>query len=181
MPFDPAKPANGTPVNSLEMRAQLTALKALIDAVPAGPQGPQGIPGTPGATGATGAQGAVGPAGPSAGAVPIGGIVAWLKSFPNTPALPNEFAECNGQVLSDAGSPFNGQTLPDLNSTPKFLRGAAASGGAGGSDTHSHTTTQDAGSNGNDNLGTVSEATGTTSVESSLPSYYEVVWVTRVK
>ena len=30
--FDPAKPANGDPLDAAEMRAQLTALKALIDA-----------------------------------------------------------------------------------------------------------------------------------------------------
>ena len=42
MPFDPTKPANGSPLSSEEMRGQLTALKALIDAVPAGPPGPQG-------------------------------------------------------------------------------------------------------------------------------------------
>src|SRR5436190_8519972 len=34
MPFDPALPANNSPNSSAEMRAQLTALKALIDAVP---------------------------------------------------------------------------------------------------------------------------------------------------
>ena len=42
MPFDPAKPANGSPNSSAEMRDQLNALKTLIDAVPAGPAGPQG-------------------------------------------------------------------------------------------------------------------------------------------
>ena len=42
MPFDPDKPAANTPLNSQEMRDQLTALKALIDAIPAGPQGPPG-------------------------------------------------------------------------------------------------------------------------------------------
>jgi hypothetical protein len=42
MPFDPTKPANGSPNSSAEMREQLNALKALIDAVPAGPPGPAG-------------------------------------------------------------------------------------------------------------------------------------------
>ena len=32
MPFDPAKPAFGSPDSSAEMRSQLNALKALIDA-----------------------------------------------------------------------------------------------------------------------------------------------------
>jgi hypothetical protein len=40
--FDPTKPANHSPNSAAEMRAQLNALKALIDAVPAGPQGPAG-------------------------------------------------------------------------------------------------------------------------------------------
>lgn len=31
MPFDPLKPAAASPLSSAEMRAQLTALKALID------------------------------------------------------------------------------------------------------------------------------------------------------
>lgn len=33
MPYDPAKPANGSPLSSAEMRGQLTSLKALIDAI----------------------------------------------------------------------------------------------------------------------------------------------------
>ena len=37
MPFDPTKPAANSTNSSAEMRAQLTSLKALIDAVPAGP------------------------------------------------------------------------------------------------------------------------------------------------
>ncbi len=34
MPFEPAKPADHTPLSSAEMRSQFTGLKALIDAVP---------------------------------------------------------------------------------------------------------------------------------------------------
>ena len=45
MPFDPTKPETGSPNSSAEMRAQLTALKADIDAIPAGPAGPAGPPG----------------------------------------------------------------------------------------------------------------------------------------
>ncbi len=62
------------------------------------------------------------------GFVPIGSIVAWHKSFANTPPLPANFVECNGQVLSDPGSPYNGQTIPDLNATGRFIRGGASSG-----------------------------------------------------
>ena len=42
MPFDPTKPAAGSPNSSAEMRDQLNGLKALIDAIPAGPAGPAG-------------------------------------------------------------------------------------------------------------------------------------------
>src|SRR4051794_40465722 len=71
-------------------------------------------------------------------AAPIGSVKAWLKNFPGVPALTAQWAECNGQVLSDAQSPLNGQMLPDLNGgsgIQRFLRGAMMSGGTGGSDT----------------------------------------------
>ena len=51
MPFDPTKPAAGTPITSAEIRAQLNALNDKIDAIPAGPPGPQGDPGAEGPQG----------------------------------------------------------------------------------------------------------------------------------
>src|SRR6185503_7277048 len=158
--FDPTKPSNNAPIVSAELRNQFNGLKALIDAVlvgPPGPQGlqgvagPQGLQGPQGATGAAGVQGAQGPAGSQgpqgpAGAagitLPIGGVGAWLKNFPNTPALPSEFVECNGQVLNDVASPYHNITIPNLNGAsggvPRFLRGASVSGGTGGNDSHAH-------------------------------------------
>ena len=47
MPFDPAQPADNTPVSAPAMRAQLTALSDAIAAVPAGPPGPAGPAGPP--------------------------------------------------------------------------------------------------------------------------------------
>ncbi len=47
MPFDPTKPADGSPDSSAEMRDQFNSLKALIDAIPAGPAGPPGPEGPP--------------------------------------------------------------------------------------------------------------------------------------
>ena len=44
MPFDPTKPAFGSPDSSAEMRSQFNALNDKIDAIPAGPQGPPGPP-----------------------------------------------------------------------------------------------------------------------------------------
>ena len=38
------------------------------------------------------------------GIVPIGSIIAWHKSFSNSPALPDGWVECDGQVLSDPNS-----------------------------------------------------------------------------
>ena len=69
---------------------------------------------------------------------PIGSIIAWHKSFTNTPALPNGWVECNGQVLSDAASVYNGQTIPDLNGSSRFLRGGAVSGTLQNDDLKSH-------------------------------------------
>jgi len=76
------------------------------------------------------------------GLLPVGMIVGWAKSLPNMPALPGTWVECNGQSINDAASPFNGLNAPDLNGAqggvPVFLRGANASGGTGGAETHSH-------------------------------------------
>jgi hypothetical protein len=67
------------------------------------------------------------------GEVPIGTIVAWVKSFANTPqTLAYGWVECNGQVLSDPQSVFNGATIPSLNSSTgagvKTVVGATSSG-----------------------------------------------------
>jgi hypothetical protein len=74
-----------------------------------------------------------------AGLNPVGAIVAFCKSYANTPALPDEFVECNGQTLSDAQSVFNGQAIPNLNgasaATKRFLRGSSTSGTTGGAET----------------------------------------------
>ena len=56
----------------------------------------------------------------------------------STPYLPDGYVECNGQVLSDADSPFDGATIPDLNGNNNFLRGGSTSGGTGGNLTHNH-------------------------------------------
>jgi len=76
-------------------------------------------------------------------AVPVGAILAWLKTLAGCPALPAGFVECAGQVLNDGDSPFDGQTIPDLNGG-EFLRGDTTSGGTGGGTTgagtaHTHT------------------------------------------
>lgn len=81
------------------------------------------------------------------GGDPIGTIQSYHKSMPNTPALPWGWIECNGQVIVDAESPYNGQNAPDLNNTKKFLRGDLVSGNletdAIGSHNHTGTTSAD--------------------------------------
>jgi hypothetical protein len=135
------------------------------------------------------------------GIVPVGGVVAWMKSFTNTPALPDGFVEGNGQTLSDSDSVYNGQTIPNLNGsggTKRFLRGSTTSGTTGGSETHTHCYSGTACS-APPNQTVSPGATGTpvtaagpshshtvcyggvTQAKSTLPSYYEVVWVIRVK
>lgn len=64
----------------------------------------------------------------SAGSMPIGSIVAWHRDFANTRALASGWVECNGQVLNDPGSAYDGQTIPDLNAGARFLRGGTTSG-----------------------------------------------------
>ncbi|HEY0548937.1 MAG TPA: hypothetical protein VGF13_04995 [Verrucomicrobiae bacterium] len=184
--FDPNFPAHNTPATADAMRSQLNALKGLIDAVPTGPAGPSGPQGAAGPVGATGPQGAAGPVGATGPqgvpgiSVPIGCPVAYLKNLPGMPALPGNYVECNGQVLSDAQSPLDGVTLPDLNGASggaqRFLRGATASGATGGNDEHTHAVDDSAGYR----VITQGGELGV-NLSSSMPSYYEVVWVMRVK
>lgn len=75
------------------------------------------------------------------GQVPIGAIIAWHKDFANTPSLPDNFVECNGQVIDNEKSPYHGQTVPNLNPEARTLFGFTYTGIKGGSATHSHTIT----------------------------------------
>jgi len=120
----------------------------------------------------------------SIGDVPIGGIVSWAKTLSGVPNLAEGWVECDGAVLVDALSPLNGQTIPDLNGDNRFLRGDSASGGTGGSETHLH---------GNESIGNSTHTSGAssftpieanksnTALASSLPTYYGVVWIMRVR
>lgn len=112
------------------------------------------------------------------GIPPIGGIVAWAKSFPGVPALEIDtlFVECNGQVLNDVSSLLDGQTMPDLNGAigaQRLLKGGTTSGttaGAGGA--HNHTNVNAAAG------GARTEGFGGGAHEHY---NYEVVWIIRVK
>lgn len=121
--------------------------------------------------------------------VPIGTILPWAKSITGVPALPAQFVECNGSVLSDAASPLNGQTMPDLNTTKRFLRGSATSGTTGGSDTvnleHTHGLTSigsiSLGGGGGSTVTLGTPNNGLSATTSTLSAYMEVVYIIRVK
>ncbi len=103
---------------------------------------------------------------------PVGSVFAWLKSFANTPALPDGWVECNGQTISDTDSPYNGQTIPDLNGNRNILRGYSTSGG-----------TQ---SMGVSSAGLCCHAAGGNNYNhghglSNNPSQYNVIWIMKVK
>jgi hypothetical protein len=124
------------------------------------------------------------------GIVPIGGVIAWLKSLggTHTPALTAQFVECNGQTLSDAASPYNGDTIPNLNGasagTKRFLRGSSTSGATATNETHTHTITSatiSTCSGASSGINPVTSVTTPSGATSSLPSYYEVVYVLRIK
>ena len=143
------------------------------------------------------------------GYAPVGSIMAWHKSFPNTPALPQGWVECNGQVLNDPQSPYNGQTIPNLNSAPgynggRFLRGGATSGTMQSATKHLYMAASDtqttiwfspAGYNGNpdadsmSNPGVMDYITATSdpsfsapgTLFTSRPVNMSVVWIMRVK
>ena len=96
MPFDPTKPANGSPLSSEEMRGQLNALKALIDAVPAGPPGPAG------------------PQGPAFSSVQVGSVTT---GAPGTAASASVNTFGNNVELSftiPEGQPGSGVTMTDV-------------------------------------------------------------------
>ena len=108
--------------------------------------------------------------------VPVGTILLWAKSITGVPSIPTGWIECDGSAVSDADSPINGQNVPNL--TNKMIRGAATSGGTGGSDTHSHGLTSKG--NAPDAQGDCA-AEGSTDSASTLPAYYEVVFIIKIK
>jgi len=123
------------------------------------------------------------------GMVPIGAILPWAKTITGVPALNDHFVQCDGQTLSDAESLLNGEVIPDLNGDNQFMRGNSTSGGTGGTATHTHTGTTNADA-GNDQYqgaeGTLVATNGhthgfTSDASATLPPYYNIVWIMRVK
>ncbi len=108
--------------------------------------------------------------------VPVGAIVAWVKTMTGVPALPDGWVECNGQTIDDLDSPLHGQAVPDLDGG-RFLRGSTTSGGSGGSDTHRH----GEGSSASGQFNTTGGYNKYTDYQNHLPPYYNVVWIMKIK
>lgn len=62
------------------------------------------------------------------GSEPIGTIKSWDKTFPSTPALSSSYVECDGSVISDAGSVYNTYRSRNLNGANVVLTLTWASG-----------------------------------------------------
>ena len=129
----------------------------------------------------------------SSGLMPVGSIIAWHKSYTNTPALLSGWVECNGQTLSDAESVYNGQIIPDLNSAVdtglkgRFLRGHTTSGlteaDAYRAHDHSGGVTDAGGSSASSGVGnrvTITN-TGSSGGSETRPYNFSVVWIIRIK
>ncbi len=131
---------------------------------------------------------------------PIGSAVAWFKTISGTPSLPSGWVECNGGTISDADSPMNGQSIPDMNTTKRFIRGSTTSGSTGGADTHTltinempeHTHTYTSvrqktsvvlSSNdwGRETETSNTSSTGGGDPHENMPAYMEAVWIMRIK
>ena len=118
---------------------------------------------------------------------PIGTIIGWAKNFTGVPSIPDGWVRCEGQVLSDSESIFDGQTMPDLNVTSRFLRGNSTSDTTEGA-IHTHTgTTGGPSATSICASGAVSRASFThthsftTDHADQIPPYYNVVFIIRIK
>ena len=95
-----------------------------------------------------------------------------------------EWLEFNGQTITDGSSPCVGQVWPNINTgTPRFLRGGSTSGSTGGCDTCCATVTSFCQSfcPGGSGVSFVCAVSGTTGSFSTIPAYYQVVWIGRYK
>lgn len=80
---------------------------------------------------------------PDTSIIPIGAVIPWFGSITGCPSLPTGWQLCNGNQITDARSPMNGQNTPNLNGgSNRMVRGNTTSGGTGGADTHTLTTNE---------------------------------------
>ena len=115
-----------------------------------------------------------------------------------TPELPDNWLECNGQVISDVASPINGMTLPSLHTAVEdvngyFLRGViegAATGTTEGSQVLSHDhdirVANSAASGDTVVRGSADDHLSTTAINTfggseSRPVAFAIIWIMRIK
>lgn len=118
--------------------------------------------------------------------LPIGSIIAWAGRYYGDAdaTLPAGFVRCDGQLISDAGSPYNGKFAPDLNSTgsngSRFLRGA----GIGLNAPFSYGGQQISFSTGSFCQGSCNAGSNCASGcvnGTNLPPFMDVTWIMRIK
>jgi len=111
---------------------------------------------------------------------PIGSVLFWAKDYSGSiPTIPSGWLECDGSVVSDADSPLNGVTLPDINGNDYFLSGSNASGATGGVSAHNHVIPYSGVSY--PQAGANNFYPSPTNTVSHLPPYYTVVTIIRIK
>jgi hypothetical protein len=167
MAYDPNWPPTNAELLSEPFRLQFQGLKALIDAQAVTLATMQALITTLSAQLAA-----------LANLVPIGAVLPWFKDTPGVPALPSNFVECNGQVLADAESPLDGQTMPDANTgAARFIRGGLTSGVTGGIDSFGTALADNAGVGTPQNFVTTDFSPGAIPI----PPFITAVYVIRVK
>ena len=102
---------------------------------------------------------------------PVGSVMAWHKTLTGTPALPTNWVECSGQVISDATSVYDGETIPDMNGNGARVIGNAASG--------TYTSVANV-SVGNSSRCCSNPNVGTRPISVSIPTY-TMVWIIKIK
>jgi hypothetical protein len=167
MAYDPNWPPTNAELESVPFREQFQGLKALIDAQALQLATMQAL-----ITSLAAQLAAL------ANLVPIGAVIPWFKDTPGVPALPSNFVECNGQVLSDAESPLDGQLMPDINTgAQRFVRGGASSGVTGGIDSFATALADNANVGTAQNFVTIDFSPGA----QPFPPFVSAVYIVRVK
>lgn len=115
---------------------------------------------------------------------PVGSIMAFHKDWLSTRSIPDGWVSCNGQTLSDVNSLLHNTVIPNMNGTTDsnklFVKGSSTSGTTGGASTHTHSYGtsrvyhQSGCSRAAHDLGDVPSA-------SSIPPYFEIHWIIRVR
>ena len=112
---------------------------------------------------------------------PVGSIIAYHINFSlSNNSIPSGWVDCNGGVISDVDSVYNGQNAPNLNGTTDdnslFLMGDVTSGSTGGASAHTHSySTYYA------DWHTNSYRSKYFPSASNIPKYFNIRWIMRIK